>query len=89
MGTLFQLINPVASLKGVVVFPPTSYHDPTKTPIISNPQNTIEAVRMTKSNSLVIVPTFLEEWVTSAQAINVLRSLEYVVHVNSSSLAVF
>lgn len=79
MGMLLQLFYSVASLKSVAVFPPTSYHDPTKAPITPNPQNTIEVLQSTKSNSLLVVPTFLEEWATSARAIDVLRTLEYVV----------
>ncbi|KAF8438365.1 putative aminoadipate reductase [Boletus edulis BED1] len=78
MGMLMQIYLPVASLQSVAVFSPTSYHDPRKAPIIPNPQNSIEVIQTTKSNSAIVVPAFLEEWATSAQAIDVLRSLEYV-----------
>ncbi|KAH0833861.1 putative aminoadipate reductase [Lanmaoa asiatica] len=78
IGTLVQLIYPIASLKSIAVYPPTSYYNSTIAPVLPNPQNTIEVVQLTKSNSLVIVPAFLEEWVTSSQAIDVLSSMEHV-----------
>lgn len=64
------------------MYSPTSYHDLTKAPIIPNAHNIIEVVQSTKSSSLVVVPAFLEEWATSSQAVDILRSLEYVVRIS-------
>ncbi|KAF9228211.1 acetyl-CoA synthetase-like protein [Gyrodon lividus] len=79
LGMYIQLFMPIASLKSVSVYAPTSYHDPTAAPVIPNSENAIESVQLTNSNALVVVPAFLEEWVTSAQAVKVLSSLQYVV----------
>lgn len=81
MGTVVQLIYPVASLKSIAVYPPTSYQDSMKAPIIANSQNVIEVVQATKSDLVFVVPAFLEEWATSTQAVDVLCSLDCVVRI--------
>ncbi|KAF9244919.1 putative aminoadipate reductase [Melanogaster broomeanus] len=55
MGTLFQLFLPMASLKSVSVYAPTSYHVPTAAPVMPNPQNAIETVELLSSLQYVIV----------------------------------
>lgn len=79
MGVTQQLFSPIAGLTTIAVYRPTSYHDGTKAPVIANPQNALEAIQFTKSNGTIVVPTFLEEWATSPQAVDVLRSLSSVV----------
>jgi acyl-CoA synthetase (AMP-forming)/AMP-acid ligase II len=79
LGMYVQLLYPIASLKSVSVCAPTSYHDPTIAPVIPNAQNTIEVVQRTKATALVVVPAFLEEWVTSPHIVQLLSGLEYVV----------
>jgi thioester reductase-like protein len=78
MGMFVQLFLPVASLKSVSVYAPTSYNDPAAAPVIPNPQNAIESIQLTKANALVVVPAFLETWVASAEAVELLSSLKYV-----------
>jgi acyl-CoA synthetase (AMP-forming)/AMP-acid ligase II len=79
LGMYVQLHYPIASLKSVSLYAPTSYHDPTIPPVISNAQNTIETIQRTKSTALVVVPAFLEEWATSPHVVQLLSELEYVV----------
>ena len=79
LGIYVQLFYPVVSLKSVSVYAPTSYHDPTTPPVIPTTQNTIETVQRTKSTALVVVPSFLEEWATSPQVVQLLSGLQYVV----------
>lgn len=74
-----QLCYPIVSLKTMCMFAPTSYYDPTVTPVFPSPHNTIEVVRRTKANALVAVPAFLEEWAISKEAVELLRKMEYVV----------
>ena len=74
-----QLLYPTAALKNACVYTPTSYHDPTTAPVFPNTQNVIEAVLQTKSTALLVVPSFLEEWVNSPHVVQVLAGLEYVV----------
>ena len=79
LGVIFQLVYPTTSLKSVSVYAPTSYHDPTIAPVIPNAQNMIETIQRTKSTALLVVPFFLEEWVTSPHVVQLLSGLEYVV----------
>ncbi|KAF8838098.1 putative aminoadipate reductase [Paxillus ammoniavirescens] len=79
VGVYFQLLIAVVSLKSVSVNAPTSYHDPTAAPVIANPQNLLEYLQLTESNTLFAVPAFLEEWVASAHAVKILSSLQRVM----------
>ncbi|KAG2119415.1 putative aminoadipate reductase [Suillus clintonianus] len=79
LGLYIQLLTPVASLSSVSIYPPTSFQDPSATPIIPNSQNILDSVVKTKSNTLVVVPSFLEQWALSQNAIDILKTLEYVV----------
>ena len=79
LGMYVQLFYPIASLKSVSVYAPTSYHDPTIAPVFPNTQNTIEAIQRTKATALVVVPSFLEAWATSPHVVQLLSELEYVV----------
>lgn len=79
MGLIIQLLLPIASLSSVSIYPPTSFHDPSATPIIPNSQNILDSILKTKSNGLLAMPLFLEQWAFSPNAIEILKTLEYVV----------
>jgi hypothetical protein len=63
----------------VSIYPPTSLHDPSAAPVMPNSHNILDSVIKTKSNALVVVPAFLEQWAFSPNAIDILKTLEYVV----------
>jgi hypothetical protein len=79
LGIYVQLLIPITSLSSVSIYPPTSFLDPSAAPIIPNSQNILDSVLKTKSNALVVVPAFLEQWAFSPNAIDILKTLEYVV----------
>jgi len=79
MGVYLQVFLPVASLRSVSVYPPTAYHDPTAPPVIPTSQNALENAISTHSNGILSVPTFLEEWVSSPEAVKQLAKFLYVV----------
>ncbi|KAG2364532.1 putative aminoadipate reductase [Suillus spraguei] len=79
-GIYFQLFLPITTLSSVSIYPPTSYLDPLATPIIPNSQNILNSVLHTNSNTLVVVPAFLEQWALSSSAIDVLKTLESVTY---------
>jgi hypothetical protein len=79
LGIYLQLLVPLATLSSVSIYPPTSFLDPLATPVVPNSQNILDSVLKTKSNALVVVPAFLAQWAFSPSAIDVLKTLEYVV----------
>ncbi|KAG2117013.1 putative aminoadipate reductase [Suillus discolor] len=79
-GIYFQLLAPIAALSSVSIYPPTSLLDPLATPIVPNSQNILDSVLKTKSNTLLVVPAFLEQWAFSPTAVDVLKTLEYVIY---------
>ena len=84
MGVFLQIFLPIASLRSVSVYPPTSYHDPTAAPVIVTSQNALENAVSTHSNGTVSVPVLLEEWVTSPEAVKQLSKFLYVVRTSPS-----
>ncbi|KAK7693158.1 hypothetical protein QCA50_002724 [Cerrena zonata] len=74
MGTLAQLYYPAATGLPVAVFTP---QEPLP-PHIPNPQNILEVVKVAKCTALSTVPTFLEQWVQSPEAIEVLKTMKLV-----------
>ncbi|OAX33021.1 acetyl-CoA synthetase-like protein, partial [Rhizopogon vinicolor AM-OR11-026] len=78
LGIYIQLLMPIASLSSVSIYRPTSLHDPLATPIMPNAQNILDCILKTKSNSLTVVPFFLEHWASSPDAIDILKPLRYV-----------
>ncbi|KAG2030449.1 hypothetical protein BDR03DRAFT_878261, partial [Suillus americanus] len=77
LGINFQLLVPIASLSSVSIYPPTSLLDPLAAPVIPNSQNILDSVLKTKSNSMIVVPAFLEQWAFSPSAVDILKTLEY------------
>ncbi|KAG1786890.1 uncharacterized protein HD556DRAFT_1210814, partial [Suillus plorans] len=62
------------------IYPPTSFLNPLATPIVPNSQNILDSVLKTKSNILPVVSSFLEQWAFSPSAVDVLKTLEYVIY---------
>ncbi|KAG2076565.1 putative aminoadipate reductase [Suillus decipiens] len=80
LGIYGQLFIPTASLSSVSIYPPTSLLDPLATPVIPNSQNILDSALNTHSNTLIVVPAFLEQWALSPSAIDVLKTLECVIY---------
>ncbi|KAG1900203.1 putative aminoadipate reductase [Suillus fuscotomentosus] len=79
-GLLIQLLVPMVSLSSISIYPPTSFHDPSAAPITPNSQNILDCVLNTKSNALWAMPFFLEQWVFSPDAVDILKNLKYVLY---------
>lgn len=77
-----QLLVPIASLSSVSIYRPTSFYDPSAAPIVPNTQNILDSLLKTKSNALVVVPIFLQQWALSPSAVDTLKTLQYVVSHN-------
>ncbi|KAG2140138.1 putative aminoadipate reductase [Suillus clintonianus] len=80
LGIYLQLLTPIVTLSSVSIYPPTSFLDPSATPVVPNPQNILDSVLKTKSNALVVVPAFLAQWAIVPNAVDILKTLEYVVY---------
>ncbi|KAH7886930.1 putative nonribosomal peptide synthetase [Phlebopus sp. FC_14] len=78
-GLVMQLYIPFASPLTAAVFPPRSQTDPRAIPVIPTSDNIIENVIRTGSKILTVVPAFLEQWVTSPEAVQQLKKLDYVI----------
>ncbi|KAG6328546.1 hypothetical protein ID866_10543, partial [Astraeus odoratus] len=80
MGLYMQVYLPIAALQSATVYPPTAYHDHTKAPIVANSQNALENALLARSEAILTVPSFLEEWVLSPEVVKKLTSFSYVAY---------
>ncbi|KAI6017886.1 putative aminoadipate reductase, partial [Pisolithus marmoratus] len=78
MGVFMQVFVPIACLQSVSVYAPTAYQDPTKPPVIPNAQNALENAIVTKSGGIMVVPAFMEEWVSNPESVKQLSTFVYV-----------
>ena len=81
MGLFTQVFLPVASLRSVSVYPPIACHDPTTSSVIVTSRNALENAIATNSNGILAVPSFLEEWALSIDAVKQLSQFFYVVRI--------
>ncbi|KAI5990800.1 putative aminoadipate reductase [Pisolithus marmoratus] len=80
MGVFMQIFLPITSLQSISVYAPTGYQDPTKPPVVANAQNALENAILTKSGGLLVVPAFLEEWVSIPESVEKLSKFLYVCY---------
>ena len=79
LGIICQLYIPLASVASVSVYPPTSFTDHTKVPVIPTSDNIVEHAKNTHANAAVAVPTFLEIWSSQSENMEWLKTLQFIV----------
>ena len=83
-GMTMQLYLPLAYLATVAVYPPQAITDRRAVPIVPTSDNILDTVRLTHCKALVAVPTFLEQWAASTEAVEALTKLDRVVSIVST-----
>lgn len=78
MGVFLQVLLPLYGPITTAIFAPTVIK-PEDVPPIGNPETVLECVRATKCQGLVVLPTFLHSWSQSPEAVDVLKTLMFVV----------
>ncbi|KII84556.1 hypothetical protein PLICRDRAFT_117723 [Plicaturopsis crispa FD-325 SS-3] len=77
-GMNMQLFIPLWTLSSVAVFPPTSENDPRAAPMIPTSDNILEHMKRTQCNATIMVPSFVEIWEQSAEAVEYLKTLQFL-----------
>ncbi|KAF8486550.1 hypothetical protein JB92DRAFT_3148577 [Gautieria morchelliformis] len=83
-GVNFQLLYPLALVKPVAIFPPTSFNFVTgratggAAPVFSQPATILRHVRLTCSDVLLTVPSLLSVWRSNPLDVEFLKSLKAV-----------
>ena len=78
-GITMQLYIPLAYLGTAVLYPPQAIADRRAVPIVPTSANILDSVRRVRCKVLAAVPTFLEQWAASAEAVEALTKLDRVV----------
>ncbi|KAH0581972.1 hypothetical protein H2248_011636 [Termitomyces sp. 'cryptogamus'] len=77
-GLAIQLFMPIYGLVSITVFPPNSVVSTTLPPIAPSPENIIEHMKLTKSDSIETFPTFIQVWALIPEAVEYLKTLRFV-----------
>ena len=85
-GVNMQLYMPLASLVTAVVYPPQTMTDRRAVPIVPTSDNVLGSVRRMHCKVLMAVPTFLEHWAASREAVDVLTKVDQIVSLVSASI---
>ncbi|KAG6888349.1 hypothetical protein C0995_009042 [Termitomyces sp. Mi166 len=77
LGIYVQVFYTLFGLNSVGVYPPqvTSRE---MTPMLPTPENILDHTRRTKSNSMITIPTLLQVWAQSHEAVELLKTLFFV-----------
>ncbi|EPQ53300.1 acetyl-CoA synthetase-like protein [Gloeophyllum trabeum ATCC 11539] len=73
LGFTMQIILPLITGKRIALF----HHRFPEPPVNPNPDNTLEALRLTGSNCVIAVPSFFEAWANSKEGVEFLASCEF------------
>lgn len=84
-GIATELYTPVAYLVTTVVYAPRTENDPLAQPVIPTGDNMVEYLKRIPCNTLMTVPTLLEQIAAEDGAIEVLKELNSVVRAIQSS----
>ncbi|KAG6872432.1 hypothetical protein C0995_009766 [Termitomyces sp. Mi166 len=75
-GIGLQIFTPVYGVVATSVYPPTSGSG--GSPMVPSPQSVLEHIKSTKANAIFIVPSFVQVWAASHEAIDTLKELEFL-----------
>ncbi|EGN92299.1 hypothetical protein SERLA73DRAFT_17647, partial [Serpula lacrymans var. lacrymans S7.3] len=62
------------------IYAPTSFHDPNASPVIPTSENILDCLRKTGTEILLVVPSFIEQWASSPEAIETLKTLRCIAY---------
>ncbi|RDB20216.1 Non-canonical non-ribosomal peptide synthetase FUB8 [Hypsizygus marmoreus] len=83
MGIYMQILNPIYGIVPAAMYPPKVFHEE-DIPVMPSPNNLLEHAQANNSNAIVVVPSFLQVWSTSKEAMGYLKTLEYLIYAGGS-----
>ncbi|KZP33066.1 putative nonribosomal peptide synthetase [Athelia psychrophila] len=78
MGVLVHFLTNMASVCSAALYPPVSFEDHTKPLMIPTSDNLIEHAKRTQSTAVIVVPSFLEAWVSQPDIVEWLKTMRVV-----------
>ncbi|KAG6878054.1 putative NRPS-like protein biosynthetic cluster [Termitomyces sp. T159_Od127] len=78
-GIYVQVLHTMFGLVSLGVYPP-QVTSSERTPMIPTPDNILDHTRRSRSNSMITIPSLLQIWAQSPQAVDLLRTLNFVVY---------
>ncbi|KAF8219495.1 putative aminoadipate reductase [Tricholoma matsutake] len=79
LGFHIQILNTLYGMNCVSVYPPTVLSKESL-PIMPTPSNILQHTVKTRSNAMFIIPALLQVWAQSKEAVDVLKTLEFVAY---------
>lgn len=78
-GLMMQLYVPFTCVVTAALYPPRTIMDVNVHPVVPTTDNILEHSCITKCNVLMCIPAFLEQWATSPDVVNLLKTFDLVV----------
>ncbi|KZP21519.1 acetyl-CoA synthetase-like protein [Athelia psychrophila] len=78
LGTVLQLFAPLFAVNTIAVYPPTSLTDHNTPPAAPTTDSAMEHSKRTGVTALIAVPSFLETWSLDAEAMEWMKSLDFI-----------
>lgn len=78
LGVISQLLHSMYALSIIALYPPTAF-TPSQLPIMPTPDNILDHIRKTKSESLITIPSLLQIWAQDKQSVETLATLKMIV----------
>ncbi|KAF8869423.1 putative aminoadipate reductase [Infundibulicybe gibba] len=83
LGIYIQVLDALFGVLSIGLYPPTATA-PDLLPVMSTPDNILEHTRRSKSSAMVTIPALLQIWAQSKEAVDMLRSLVFVMYAGGS-----
>ncbi|KAG6810396.1 putative NRPS-like protein biosynthetic cluster [Tricholoma furcatifolium] len=77
LGVYVQVLYALFGVNSIGVYPP-QVTSTEMTPMMPTPDNILDHTRRTKCNSMITIPTLLQIWAQSQEAVDLLKTLEFV-----------
>ncbi|KZP33045.1 acetyl-CoA synthetase-like protein [Athelia psychrophila] len=78
MSVIVQFLTTMTSVCSVALYPPTSFSDHAKAPVMPSPDNIKEHAKRTQSNYVIVPPIILELWSGQPGTVEWLKTLDFV-----------
>ncbi|KZP05121.1 acetyl-CoA synthetase-like protein [Athelia psychrophila] len=77
-GLMVDFLAPLSSLTSVSLYPPTSFYDHGKAPVVPTSDNIIEHCKRTGVTGVYVVPSYIESWACEPESVEWLKAMDFL-----------
>ncbi|KZP19605.1 acetyl-CoA synthetase-like protein [Athelia psychrophila] len=77
-GLMLDFLVPLSSLTSVSLYPPTSFYDHAKAPVVPTSDNILEHCKRTGVTGVYVPPNYIESWACEPESVDWLKAMDFV-----------